>query len=577
MKKGNHRYDSSTARRIFAVLLSAVLLFSFTACGTKTTPEEDGTKSTETTTTTPPDNDTDGRDRTDTGSEPAGEDTQQSGWTWPLPERKELSIWLSWQNDYADNPNELKGIRQIEKNTNVKMNWIHVNNTEMQEKFGLMLASGDYPDIIRAGSSYYAGGLAAMCDDGVSIDLTDLIPIHMPTYQSLRTSIDSLERDTKTDDGRLLAVYTLASHNGTLQGEKIWFGQNLRRDWLEEQNLEPPVTIDDWHNVLTVFKNEYGCEAPLMVGTNGYDFGNTFTSAYGVLYGMYKDGDTVKYGPAEDGYRQWVELFRQWYAEGLIDPNFSNGTSTVMAPFEYMGTGRAGAGLNIWDYTAEMIRSYGYTDDEDYYLLPVPAPVLNEGDTPQFGFATSDLIKENLVISKNCKDVELALRYLDYWYTEECMLLDSYGIRGESYDVDANGNYYITDKIYKQVEDGEYPTVLNAINMYNLNQSDFGLYNWARFDVINAGNDNIGAQDIWNAAKFDLLLPTSLTLTAEEAAATSTIYTDIQTLVNESTVKFITGQTSMDEYDTFLNTMKQYGLDKVISAYQAAYDRYLAR
>ena len=81
-----------------------------------------------------------------------------------------------------------------------------------------------------------------------------------------------------------------------------------------------------------------------MIGAqNGYDICHSFLSAYGVLGEFYQENNVVKFGPLEDGYKQWVQLFHDWYAEGLIDPNFITNDAAMMGSADYMGTGKAGA------------------------------------------------------------------------------------------------------------------------------------------------------------------------------------------------------------------------------------------
>ena len=150
-------------------------------------------------------------------------------------------------------------------------------------------------------------------------------------------------------------------------------------------------------------------------------------------------------------------------------------------------------------------------------------------------------------------------------------------MRGESYVVNADGTYSLSDKLKNQVKDGTYPTLQVAISMYILNQSDFGLYNWARFDPINEGVRALEACEHWNAAKFDLLLPPCMTMTEEETNAYNNKYTSIQTLVRENTIKFITNAKPMEEYDAFVQELHTYGIEECIGYKQAALDRYNAR
>ncbi len=559
-------------KKILSMVMCLVLLTSlFTACSgdeQKSTDEK-----ADTTNKTSEEKDTKDSTEEDSESDASGE------WTWPLAEKKELSIWIVWQNDYIEDPNELKSIQKIEELTNVHIDWHVVNSTEAAEKFSLMVASGDTPDIIRGAETYYAGGLVKMVEDGISIELTDIIDKNMPVYSSLRTSIEKLSKDTVTDDGRIVAAYTLASKTGDIMGEKMWGGPSIRKDWLDETGMPIPETIDEWYETLKAIKaNHPECEAPLMLGANGTDSFGSFTSAYGVLPEFYKDNGTVKFGPAEDGYRQWLETMSKWYAEGLIDQNFVTNDASFMVPFDYYGTGKATAGNTVWGYTAHTIATMGYSQEEDYWISAAPYPVLEKGDTPQAAFPMSELVKETTVVTATCEDPELAMRYLDFWYEYNTMKLESLGIENESYVDNGDGTYSVHDSIVAKVTDGTYPNTSTAMfTEYTLGTSDFGLYNWEMFDALYEGNPATEAYDVWNTAKFDLMIPPTVSMTDEESYEYAALYTSIQTLVQESTVQFIMGNKSMDEYDEFLETLESYDIARCLEIRQTALDRYLAR
>ena len=97
------------------------------------------------------------------------------------------------------------------------------------------------------------------------------------------------------------------------------------------------------------------------------------------------------------------------------------------------------------------------------------------------------------------------------------------------------------------------------------------------FDVVYEGNTAMEAYSYWDKAHFDLMLPPCMTLSEDEQNAFNSVYTSIQTLVQENTIKFITGQKPMEEYDAFVADLHTYGIDDCIKYQQAALDRYNAR
>lgn len=81
----------------------------------------------------------------------------------------------------------------------------------------------------------------------------------------------------------------------------------------------------------------------------------------------------------------------------------------------------------------------------------------------------------------------------------------------------------------------------------------------------------------WSKGQYDLVLPVNMTMTDEETNRYSTLYTAIETLVQENTVKYITGTQDMSNYEQFVADLYTYGIEECIACKQAALDRYLAR
>ena len=69
----------------------------------------------------------------------------------------------------------------------------------------------------------------------------------------------------------------------------------------------------------------------------------------------------------------------------------------------------------------------------------------------------------------------------------------------------------------------------------------------------------------------------NITMTSEEANRYSTIMGDVNTYVQENTTAFILGDLDMDEWDDYVETLKDMGIEEAIDCQQAALDRFNER
>jgi putative aldouronate transport system substrate-binding protein len=68
-----------------------------------------------------------------------------------------------------------------------------------------------------------------------------------------------------------------------------------------------------------------------------------------------------------------------------------------------------------------------------------------------------------------------------------------------------------------------------------------------------------------------------MTMTPEESTRAAELQSAISTFVGEAAVQFMTGQTNIATWDSYVARVNSMGLPELLKIYQAAYDRYLAR
>lgn len=552
------------AKKLVALLLVLAMVLSLAACG----GNGDSSASSETSTSSAAE---DSSAAEGSGDESQAETSETGEFQLPIvDEPTTLSYFVADDSNCAimtTDWNDNEFYQEMERRTGVHLEMEMVSSADYQTNFNLMIASGTLADLIYVGASYYAEGVDAAIDDGYFLDLTDLVDEYMPNYQKVRTSDIQYELLSTTDSGRLGAVYELRQSK---QGP--WLGLWIRQDWLDDLNLETPVTFDDYHEVLTAFKNEKGATAPLILNFSGSDgeFG-TMSGGLNVLNSWQLDETgKVNFGPYMDAWKEYVTIMNQWYNEGLIDPDFM-ATDERTADMAKVVTGASGLFAAL--YTMPSVYEAA-SEDSNMNLAPVNPPVKNEGDEIHIRLRDS-YTSGNTAISADCENPEVAMRWLDYLFTEEGALLANYGVEGDTFEFDENGDPVYTDKIVNN-ENGW--TMTQTMASYLCPSA--GIANWSDWTRELAGvpEKDQACYDVWSEADDTWRLPSSVTLTQDESTERAALYADISTIVKEQTAQFISGALDIESnWDAYISSLEASGIERAIEITQAAYDRYLAR
>lgn len=552
------------AKKLVALLLSLALVLSLGACGgnggSSTSSEASPSSTTE-----------ESGAAAESGDESQAETAETGEFQLPIvDEPTTLSYFVADDSNAAimtTDWNDNEFYQEMERRTGVHLEFEMVSSADYQTNFNLMIASGNLADMIYVGASYYAEGVDAAIDDGYFLDLTDLVDEYMPNYEKVRTSDVQYELLSTTDSGRLGAVYELRQSK---QGP--WLGLWIRQDWLDDLGLDTPVTFDDYHEVLTAFKNEKGATAPLILNFSGSDgeFG-TMSGGLNVLNSWQLDETgKVNFGPYMDAWKEYVTIMHQWYTEGLIDPDFM-ATDERTADMAKVVTGASGVFAAL--YTMPSVYEAA-SEDPNMNLAPVNPPVMNEGDEGHIRLRDS-YTSGNTAISADSENWEVALRWLDYLYTEEGALLANYGVEGDTFEFDENGEPVFTDKILNN-ENGW--TMTQTVASYLCPSA--GIANWSDWTRELAGvpEKDQACYDVWSEFSDDWRLPSSVTLTQDESTERAALYADISTIVKEQTAQFISGALDIESnWDAYISALEASGMERAIEITQAAYDRYLAR
>ena len=548
-------------QRFLATLLAALMLLSLLAgCGnsTTTTPDTPADTPAADTANTPSDTPDD-----------AGDEAPAATGELTLPlcdELTTLTALMYLSNKYISDPNEVGCYPVIEERTNVHIEW---STYSADEQFPLYIAAQNYDDMIFARSlEVYTGGIDKAIEDECYVDGTPYLSL-MPNFSGYLNSDTDISKQCHTDTGNLF-------FNNVQSGEQpAWLGPMVRLDWLADCGLDTPVTFDDWYEMLAAFRDQCGADAPMMLSTNGYSVtGFGLTPGFNTVGTFYaENGTTVKYGFLDEGMKEYVALMAQWFSEGLIDRDFMSHTMRADGQSLYCG-GSTGA----FDECTYTMRGFWPTmnQDEDDDIAAVPFPTKTEEEQGSLHFrlvneicGTSPIFITTAAVERGV--AELCAKWIDYRYSDEGAYVLNYGVEGKTWTMGEDGlphytDFYLTNPDYTSSE-------MSAL----WTDSRYGAYYmWIR-EKDQYSEEVLSAYDIWNASSTgDWVMP-PVTLTAKEAEDYSSAYGNIETHVNETVLKIIVGEASIDTWDDMIKGIQSMGIQDCIAIQQAALDRYNAR
>lgn len=434
----------------------------------------------------------------------------------------------------AQNFGEVPFYQELQKRCGVELEFLHPATGQEAEKFNVMCASGEYPDLIEWDFTTYKGGPSKAVEDGVIIYLDEYIEKYAPNYKKYLDENPEIARQVMTDDGH---YYTFAWFRGD-ESLMCWKGPQIRKDMLDKAGLELPETLEEWDTALRKFK-EMGIEYPLSSVGNG--FFDTFSGIFGVSESFYQEDGVVKYGVIEPAYKDYIQQLATWYKDGILDQDFyaqDDKTYKAKVTSGKVGAFVASAGGDMGSFIPALEKL-----DANITLAGTKYPVMNKGEVSKFGQMDFDYYPMTSVsISSQCENIEEVVKFLDYGYSEEGHMFYNFGTEGESYEM-VDGYPKYTELITK---DPEGLPMMYSLSKYTAVAYGGPFIQDARYyEQYLPYEEQKEAVSRWAEHDGSTRIP-YISYTLDENSERSKKLTPIQSYVSENLLKFITGQESMD-------------------------------
>ncbi len=460
---------------------------------------------------------------------------------------------------------ETEFAKKLMEETGCTIEYEHPASGQGVEKFSILTASNNLPDIIEFNwALLYPGGTNKALEDGIiqALDIKKDAP-NLSAYLEQNPDIDRL---VTTDDGKYPGF-------PFIRGDKYlltYCGPVFRQDWLNDLNLEAPETIDEWTNVLRAFKDKKGAVAPLTTSLTEMNSYGVFSGAYGTYYDLYLRDGKVTYGPLDDSYKDYLALLNKWYEEGLLDAEFATVDGSIVQSNLLNNicgatVGSCGGGMGKWLAAAP---------NDKFDLVGAKYPVLNKGEVSILSQYEQPVSGIFAAISRDCDNYEACTKLLDYAYSEEGHMLFNFGIEGESYNM-IDGYPTYTEEI---INSSEGLSMAASMARYCRSHNSGAFVQDRRYmEQYSTRPQQKAALDNWLQTDVQSYFMPPLNLTTSQETEMASVEEGLNTYRDQMMMKFITGGESLDKFDEFREGLKKRGVDKYVKYHQEAYDKFMKK
>lgn len=486
---------------------------------------------------------------------------------------------------------------QLEKAANVELKFFFfpADANEFKQKLSLMISGeSELPDVIFTDNMLGVEEIQLYGSDGIFLPLDEYYsdPEKMPVFFENVPEEDRelMIKTCQSLDGNLYALPQYTPEIGNEYSVRAW----INKTWLDNLNLEMPKTTDDFYNVLKAFKeqdpngNGKNDEIPMMGSANGWNQNpipfimNAFVytdpvSTISKYMYLNENGEVVP-SFTDEGWKKGLEFINKLVEEDLLSElSFTqdvNQFKTVLENEEDQLMGCFAAG-SMSAYTSGSKNSF----DMDV-LPPLTGPdgECNATYRPWLPLPSGH-------ITKNCDNVDAAMRFIDACYDRDMSIVARAGVPEVDWTTDVGDakspyeeslgiktGYVEINTIWGTEQNshwnGKILTYLGATDPYSIQGKGVAA------DTPSSSPSIMTPKAIpYYMDKHPEEIIVSLPYEDNEIQEMSDLKAVIEPYVEQCMTQFATGVLPFSEWDTYLETLDQMGLERYIELMQTAYER----
>lgn len=483
----------------------------------------------------------------------------------------------TWPTDFLES-----GImKELEEKHNIDIEWDIYYYSDWSEQKSLLLASGDLPDAFLGSNALNASDMSQ--NKANFVELSDYINEDtMPNLTAIMEEDTEMRAICTDRDGN---IYSLPKKLG-IRPEVDGYVFYINKEWLDNLGLEVPTTYQELETVLEAFAtqdadgdgdatNEIGYTNSAASNLLSGDLRNilrpfgTMVSRADNYMGIDGDGNAV-FMPIQENYKEAVQWMHGLWEKGILDPEyFTQDASMVTSKIQADGGSQVGL---ITGWTADAVA--GVNTDQFVLLEALEGPDGNRYVENASNYL--DISDRELVVTKECEDVEKLLAWADEFYDDVVALQTQYGSISDGCITDnGDGTYTVNEP-----EDGsslDTSAWSNSLRDFGPKYMHEDFYDKVTLpsdqgDGIKMQEDEVNAKYVTDDTNVGYPM---VQYTDEETSQLTTLGTDIYQYVEAQYAHWVVDGGIEDEWDAYLDQLDAMGVQDLISIQESAYDAYL--
>ncbi|HZG86469.1 extracellular solute-binding protein [Paenibacillus sp.] len=324
------------------------------------------------------------------------------------------------EGTYSDN----RWTRWINENGPVDVEFVPIPRNESQQKYSMLFASGEAPDLVLEYDNAFVNTLWAQKQ---LLPLDDLIAEHSTEYKKLLEKFPELKKLATKPDGKMYEI-------ARIMKPEVLGMMVIRKDWLDKLGLQVPQTIEELYQVADAF-------------ANGDPDGNGKKDTFGINLSQHatyyvdamfqnemfivENGELIR---QFDRIKPAYEFKRRLFENNIVDKDFLTDTNGQKAEQDF-ASGKLGIYLA---YSSVISRNFDTLKQNTpgAEIVAMPFPKTEYG---QFGPDFNPPFQLTGSVNAKAKDPVAVMKYIDFMVSEPTVQYFANGEEGVHYTASASG------------------------------------------------------------------------------------------------------------------------------------------